>query len=380
MKQHINYVGINFGADPELFLKKGDKIIGSEKIIPEGGVAITGPLQFVEGKLQDSRIPLVIRDGVQVEFNVQPNSCRQVFSTNLRDCFVKLTEQITTEEQKSKSISYKLMGRYGRTKTKEKVVPCFDQTVAITPEEMTSLSIKSQQFGCTPSHNAYGDASQIIEDASQYFSRSAGGHLHLGLSVTLGDMDKAVKILDVLLGNTCVLLDRHTGNVERRKMYGRAGEYRLPRHGLEYRVLSNFWLRSYQLMSFVTGMARFAISVANDSKAANGLLNLVELNKVQYAINNNDFGLAMENFLDIKDYVANIGLSGTQEAIFPLEDERADFFLHFVEKGLDHWFKDDILKHWLDHVYSQRNGWERFIDQDVATDMANADLKELVMA
>ena len=71
----------------------------------------------------------------------------------------------------------------------------------------------------------------------------------------------AVKILDIVVGNTCVIMDRAPSQVERRKVYGRAGEYRLPAHGIEYRTLSNFWLRSYQLTHLVFSLARFAINI-----------------------------------------------------------------------------------------------------------------------
>ena len=38
---------------------------------------------------------------------------------------------------------------------------------------------------------------------------------------------------------------------KRRELYGKAGAYRVKPYGVEYRVLSNFWLKSPALMQWV---------------------------------------------------------------------------------------------------------------------------------
>lgn len=343
----VNYLSVSFGADPEIFLSKRGKIIGSEKIIPEGGVM---------GKNVFSIKPLVIRDGVQVEFNVPPNTCRQSFSNNLALCFKTLKECM----------------KWSGTKV------VFDQTVEVTPNEMQSLHPKSQQFGCAPSENAYGKEEIAITDASQYFYRSAGGHIHIGApNIYISNPKRVIIIMDILLGNTCVLLDRSPGNIERRKVYGKAGEYRMPEHGIEYRVLSNFWLRSYQLMSFVLGMARLSVSVAYNKKIADELIALVDLNKIRYAINNNDYETALENFNAIKGFIRDIvpavprnrEYDANTDPVYPLEGYRMDAFVYFMQKGLDHWFTHDIMKHWVNHNYSDRDGWESFLTKTVKPEM-----------
>jgi hypothetical protein len=48
----------------------------------------------------------------------------------------------------------------------------------------------------------------------------------------------------------------------RRVFYGRAGEYRLPTYGIEYRVLSNFWLCAPPIAHLVLDLARNTISFA----------------------------------------------------------------------------------------------------------------------
>ncbi len=370
--KHIEYRTISFGADPEFFFQtKGGAVIGAEKVLPKEGVQ-----EFIEQYMYDQYGNLVlddngrpttrmvaknnghkylIIDGVQAEFNVLPNTCRQSFSTNLAICFRKTAEQIHGKD----------------------IVASFAQTVEVDKEEMQSLSRDAQQFGCAPSKNAYGRTEVTVKDASKYLSRSAGGHVHIGhagdgtVERTLKNTDITVPILDIIVGNTCVLLDRDKGNVERRKNYGRAGEYRVPKHGLEYRTLSNFWLRSYQTMSFVLALVRFAVCVAGDEAVSKELLSLVDIEQVAKAINDNDLALAQANFDKVKDFILSIGVKGgsTNENWFPLQGVRMPQFEFFAQKGLNHWFKEDIMKHWVEHQYRNRHGWEGFLENVVAKEM-----------
>jgi hypothetical protein len=77
----------------------------------------------------------------------------------------------------------------------------------------------------------------------EVYFRSAGGHIHFGIGKTTDARAKRiVKTLDAILGVACVSLFAKYDEPRRRSMYGLAGEYRLPPHGLEYRTLSNAWM------------------------------------------------------------------------------------------------------------------------------------------
>ena len=348
----IKYIGITFGADPELFVSKDGEIIGAEKVIPK------------EGLVAHEDRGNVIIDGVQAEINVQPDTCRQGFSRNLSACFRELHAALEGSKTQAN----------------------FSQTVVVSPDEMKTLDPASQQFGCSPSENAYGESKLSIKDASKYYARSAGGHLHLGFGYEesvkiLQNHAHTVQILDILLGNTCVLIDRDPGNVARRKVYGKAGEYRTPQHGLEYRTLSNFWLRSYQLTSFVLALARFSVAVAGDEKVSQQILAAVNMDDIRRAINENDFDLAYQNFNAIKDIVkdidANVNKSPYYGTVFPLEGHRVEQFEFFASKGLDHWFKEDPMTHWLRE--DRTHGWENFLGGIVAPQMTKEPQKEVVV-
>ena len=63
--------------------------------------------------------------------------------------------------------------------------------------------------------------------------------------------------MEYTLGLPSVCMDDDT---DRRSLYGASGAYRLKPYGVEYRVLSNFWLRSEELQ-------RWAYQQAYDSVA-----------------------------------------------------------------------------------------------------------------
>ena len=371
----IQYLSVLFGADPEFFFKQNGSVIGAEKVLPKEGVVQMERYYKYDANGNHERDakgeyiileraiggPLIIIDGVQAELNVVPNHCRQSFSTNLSVCFRKIAEQIHGKD----------------------ITASFAQTVEVDKEEMQTLSKDAQQFGCAPSKNVYGRTKVEVKDASKYYSRSAGGHVHIGhggsptVKKVLANTDITIPMLDIIVGNTCVLIDRDPGNIERRKNYGRAGEYRLPKHGLEYRTLSNFWLRSYQTMSLVMALVRFAVCVAGDEAVSKELLALVDLEKIARAINENDAVLAQENFDKIKEIIVSIGVTGTTDTVFPLQGERVAQFEYFAKKGLDHWFKDDIMTHWVKHDYHVLNGWEQFLDRIVAKKMPSTTTKKV---
>lgn len=357
-KPECRIVTVKFGSDPEVFIKKtittkkGNKvtrIVGSERLLPEEGINVGEQAWTQRGK--------IVRDGVQVELNPDCEPCRANSGNNIQALFKKLREEINK---------------------KKDMKICFDQVVTVTKKELMSLSPKSRQFGCMPSYNFYDTKefkAGIEVDPMKYLKRSGGGHLHLGgygenatddVSKALRDYGKIIPLLDLIVGNTCVLLDRNPLNAERRKVYGRAGEFRMPKYGVEYRTLSNFWLRDYQLYSMVTGLARTAVSILANSTAKKDfnaeIMALVDIKEVQKAINDNDFDLAKKNWDKIKHYIADNVVYGSYcRTITPENIELIDYF---IEKGLDYWFtKNDqkILDNWCTQPEGHVIGFEEFL-------------------
>lgn len=331
MKTLTKTQDLMLGCDPEFFFKKDGEIIGSEKVIPEAGL-----VNFDSGNL--------VRDGVQAELNPKAMYCRAQLAGNIRQIFMDLDRH--------------LQSRVG-------VSVDFSQVVEVSKSEMESLGEKSQTFGCAASKNAHlktlDKISKIGVDPKVYMKRSAGGHIHLGMDYgysqrPLGyavarDPAIMIPILDIILGNTCVLLDRHEGNKERRKVYGRAGEYRTPAHGLEYRTLSNFWLRSPVLMSFVMGMARLAVQIVVESTDTDPLykelMALVDMRDIEKAINNNDYDLALRNWRRIEDFLYNVIGEEDYSNFYPIHGSTKKQFDFFIKVGLDHFFTRDPMEVWI---------------------------------
>lgn len=321
-------VRITYGTDPEGFFEKGGAIIGSEKIIPVHGIGAYNAM--------------TVRDGIQFEVHVGANYEHQKVAVCMSNAFSDLKAVL---------------------KNIPEVSCCWRGLVEVSREELDSLSEASRILGCTPSKNIYGDR-PITVDPKTYRKRSAGGHVHLGLAGTkIYDQNSVEEIrhrlvpyLDVFVGNTCTLLDRDPGAAERRENYGRAGEYRLPDHGVEYRTTSNFWLRSYSLMNLVFGLAHVAVASLEDTLKGgtleDELMEVVDFPRVIQAIDTSNWDLAKANFLDIRPYlVKHLPKAGE----WGLTPDTIDKFLMLAEavktEGLEKFFPDDPVTHWSKKVY-----------------------------
>lgn len=315
---------IVLGCDPEFFLRRDGVVVGSEEVVRKG-------LESYGGK--------VIRDGVQAEINPRAHTCRQVLGENINVCLDMVRKTLD--------------GMPGYTAD-------FGVSVDLTRESYDTLSDDCKEFGCKPSYNLDPDVPQVIQlSASEYPIRSAGGHIHLGGQDTdtvnsLKNAPRIVLLLDMLLGNTMVLLDRSEGNIERRKHYGRAGEFRLPPYGIEYRTLSNFWLRHPVLFSLAFGLAREACDIMlNDMD--DKFKPLVQYSRIREAIDTNNFALAMENFEAYKDMLLEVSGEDTR---YPINRDNIDGFMALVNDGIGG-FGDDVFGNWAECYDIGANGFLR---------------------
>lgn len=118
-------------------------------------------------------------------------------------------------------------------------------------------SFQARESGCERDFNAWKVSVNPIVSLEDTNLRAFGGHLHIGFERAKTDkMSRLafVKALDMELAVPFTLYD---DDKERRTLYGKAGAHR-PKFlnkdgydGVEYRVLSNFWLNSESMMSFV---------------------------------------------------------------------------------------------------------------------------------
>lgn len=373
IKQIVStYTEVSHGCDPELFFAHEGNVVGAEKIIPEEGlksgyVTSSVGMSYDEGDEPETNIVL---DGVQVELNPKPYMCRAHLGNEIASCFRTLRDHL---------------------KVMNGVKISFSSVVEVTQQELDSLSDKSKALGCAPSKNIHDKKATIRVDPNTYTTRSAAGHLHFGLPDWMRpNADRLVRICDIVIGNTCVIIDRDPLAAKRREVYGRCGEYRTPPHGMEYRTLSNFWLRSYPLASFVWGLQRLVTGIMSitlrDQKegytdawylhkavpqwdAEGELLRLVDYEAVARAINTNDLDLAKANYKAIKPFIEK----HVPELDCGLQYNLVEQFDHFIkridEEGIGYWFPDDPMSHWCGLENGHDRGWESFLEDRVSEDI-----------
>jgi len=148
--------------------------------------------------------------------------------------------------------------------------------------------------GCEPDYDAWHMCENHPPDLSATNMRSAGGHLHVSFDDAKNDVNRRIEVVrsfDIYGTLPSVLLD---DNVERRKLYGKAGCYRPkyatnqdPYDGVELRSLSNFWLGSSDLMGWAYDAVESAI--LNVDRVVNITQETPEIiDRVISSINNSD--------------------------------------------------------------------------------------------
>ncbi len=212
------------GSDPELMLRnqKTKELVSAIPIITEG----KGEGRLLDGIFKNR----VIHDNVLVELNTKP--------ADSEDEFV----EIMAEAIKSTNDIVKVSG-----------LELHLQASAEFPAKELQCE-ESRIFGCDPDFNAWKlEINEVPAGASERPFRSAGGHLHVGMSsneplnaILADDYGKVsvVKALDVFCGITSVFIDKDDTAPARRALYGGAGAHRPKSYGVEYRALGNWWLRS----------------------------------------------------------------------------------------------------------------------------------------
>jgi hypothetical protein len=91
-------------------------------------------------------------------------------------------------------------------------------------------------FGCEPDFNAWTGKENKKPNPPHPLMRSAGGHIHVETDQDPGDVTRKS---DLYLAVPSVFMDK---GIERKKLYGKIGAHRVKPYGVEYRVLSNFWI------------------------------------------------------------------------------------------------------------------------------------------
>lgn len=225
--------GFKFGCDPELFCvnDKGE-LVNAAGLIPG---TKQDPFKVDHGAIQV--------DGMALEFNIDPV-----------DNFNDFNRNIVTVLKQLKAF---LPSGYGF-----KIEP----SVRFSPEVMSAADEVAKALGCDPDYNAWtGEVNPYPDTQVDPYLRTASGHVHIGWTEN-ENIDEQfhrnngfdlVKQLDWFLGAWSVQKD---ADPTRRQLYGKAGACRIKPYGVEYRVLSNFWLKDRDSRRQVWNRMQQAIS------------------------------------------------------------------------------------------------------------------------
>lgn len=225
--------GFKFGCDPELFIKNDKGVyVSAEGLIPG---TKTEPFKVPFGAVQV--------DGMAAEFNIDAATDFAEFNRNISKVMATLTAMLPA--------GYSL-----------DAVP----SVVFDEETFKSSPDKAKELGCTPDFNAWtGDINPPPHDPGNPYLRTASGHLHVGWTegAQMDDIQHImncrdlVKQFDWYLGGWSVKVDT---DPTRRSLYGKAGACRYKSYGVEYRVLSNFWVTTRERRLAVWNRMQMAIA------------------------------------------------------------------------------------------------------------------------
>ena len=227
---------ILIGCDPELFIfdHSSDRYISSHDLIPG---TKSNPYQVKAGAVQV--------DGVAAEFNIQPARTEDEFVLYIDTVRGRLQEMLYEKSQ-----AYELRA---------------NPTVFFEEEYFKNLPTVAKALGCEPDFNAYTGKKNTPPGTKEPF-RTGSGHIHIGFTQYEDPRDPEhfslcrdiVKQLDAVLYNTSQTWDH---DQKRRELYGAKGAFRPKSFGVEYRPLSNAWLREEFTTRMVYRTARRAVEL-----------------------------------------------------------------------------------------------------------------------
>ena len=247
------------GCDPEFFVK--ERVTGK----------LISAIPFIKGtKRKPELLPKggnIQRDNVALEIATDP--------AETIDQFVMHISRTLEEAVKKLPVGCEIVATPSAR---------FDEDQLTHPEAL--------MFGCNPDYDAWKRCENTTPYSSDHTFRSCGAHIHVGTTgkdenAFLLDFEKKlemVKVMDCLHGIISTILDNSKESVDRRILYGKAGAHRAKEYGVEYRVLSNYWLKSPTTVMMVYSLTQDALKICRNGEA-DKLIEAMGENEVQSVIN-----------------------------------------------------------------------------------------------
>lgn len=253
---------ITFGSDPELPIFDASKklFVSALNVLK---VQKNEPIQLKDGVS-------IFADNALLEMNIPPADSPRGVMGALKNAILQVGEYLHGINP-----SYTLIPRAAVE---------FPASELIQKEAWT--------VGCNPNISAY----TLEQNKGAKFTngiRTGSFHIHIGHPnmEEIEQKQEFIKLMDLFVGCGSTVFDPDPTLPERRKLYGRAGEFRPTPYGVEYRVMGNWCLNSPYTTWLAIQLTNHAIE-AYDAGVARDLLIEVDENDIISAINECDRGLA----------------------------------------------------------------------------------------
>ena len=257
------------GADPEMFLQKNGQYVSVQPYVL-GTKEEPQPLPF-GGNAQ--------RDNVAIEFGIVPAKTRAEFVLNIGNTISDLIGILPN-----------------------------DVSLNVTPSAVfPGTQLKHPEcklFGCNEDFSAWTmEPNEAPKTKGHRRLRSCGGHIHIGYVMGSGydflnDPDGkglVIRALDCTVGLIATILDDNQPAIDRRKLYGKAGCYRPTEYGVEYRTLSNFWIRSPRLVELMYCLVGDTLEIVKGYETSD-LIGMLGPQRIQETISNGDADTAHQMY------------------------------------------------------------------------------------
>lgn len=234
------------GTDPEVFVK-------NKNIISAVGM-VGGTKEFPKEISEEGHA--LQEDNVLVEFNTPPRSNPSDLYNDIQFCLAQINNILP------KGVNIEIVS-------------------SAYLDDIELASEQAQQFGCEPDFNVWTKDLNIPPNPDTNL-RTAGGHVHVGYeNPSQEKSEQLIRAMDLFLGVPSVLMD---SDKLRRSLYGSAGSFRFKDYGVEYRTLSNFWIKNKQLVEFIFEQTQRAFDFEGDL--------IPHREDIEIAINKSDKDLA----------------------------------------------------------------------------------------
>lgn len=236
---------LTIGSDPEFMIAQEGRITCAIPVLEHS--------KYDRIPLTPDKMDTIYYDGAMAECTIRPSYSTEETVENFRQLVTKAANLLAAKRAKILA------------------------TASHTFEDKDLTHEDARQAGCNPEMCAY-EISMVDPPVLQQTNfRSAGGHIHIGrvdadnpattfLTQDNNSLIAVVRAMDYYVGVAFTYLENDPSAIARKELYGRAGRHRPTQYGVEYRVLSNYWVSHPKLVAFADKLTRFAVGKAEENQ------------------------------------------------------------------------------------------------------------------